>query len=269
MRRLRHFQNFIDQLLANKLFKSSLIVHDFLTIKSEHEFEKKKDIYSRYESTRRIRDTKNLEGLVTSKINEEMLYQHELIEKYNEKVSILLEELSVAYTALKEDFRRTAKTLGDISHIHKQLHDISCNYSDPPSITQTFQSLYKINSDWSKAYENQISILDSEFREMFEYFREDLLSYKEESECLKDFKEDYVNGYIYLLNKKEKLFSNNPVSKWEAADEDIQFAGENILSDKSLAFKLMCRKETLQLEDKKIKFGVMCYGSLKDRKSVV
>lgn len=262
-KRTRRFQQFLVHLLSVPLFKAATIVYDFLTIQDEKEFSKKKEQYTKYEKVKRIKDTKNLDGLLTSKINAAMLSNHNRIIDYNKKVVSKLNTLCEAYDTLKENFLSVSESLSKISEIHKDIYNVSKSYGDPSKITETFNSLQQLNEEWSKSYLGQISIIDTEFKDLFHIYKTDLNHFAETHDTIQEYSENYIEGYAYLKNKKEKLFTNYPVSKWEMTEEDFKITTEDVLISKEASFKLMCRKDSLEFEEKRNKFGIFCYSTMK------
>lgn len=258
VKRTRRFQQFLSHVLSIPVLKASTIVYDFVTIVDNQEFEKKKDAYNKFTKVRRLKDTKNLDGLVYSKANESLIKNHGLIVEYNDKMIGLLGELETTYDILKEDFNKVSGTLYKIGDIHKSIAALSKTYGDPPKMKDTFETLKNLNFEWSNSYKSMVTMIETEFKEMFSAYQADLLDFAEMHDLFTDYKDEYIKSYANLRNKKEKLFSHYPVNKWEMSNEDFQNTTEDVLLNKDECLRLMCKKESQELEEIKFKFGVFC-----------
>lgn len=248
----------MTHILSIPVLKASTIVYDFITISDDKEFEKKKEVYSNFAKVKRMKDTKNLEGLVYAKANESLIKNHELIVEYDDKMIELLGELNDAYEILKEDFNKVSGTLYKIGDIHKNLESVSKKYGDPSKIKDTFESLKDLSFEWSNCYKVMINTVETEFKELFSVYQADLLEFAEMHDLFTDYKAEYLKSFANLRNKKEKYFTYQPVGKWEMTKEDFQKATEDILLNKEECLRLMCKKDTQDHEETKIKFGVFC-----------
>ena len=82
-----------------------------------------------------------------------------------------------------------------------------------------------------------------------------------------DCREKYVNELLKLNIKKEKVWTQGDVSKWDLSDEDAKSIDRtNIMKDKTSALKMMFHKETLvvnNLQKKTGYFNKMCLDEMK------
>lgn len=261
---MRHFQHFLDHLCSMSCVKASNILYEFLTISDDSEFKRRKLFYENKEGVYRLNETQNLEGILYSRFNREYSKQAKIIREYVNINELLLSKLNLAYDSLKIDFENISNTLIGISDIYKQLHLSSDEYNNPAPITDTFKMLEKLNKQWSSNYKKQINVFEVDFKEFFDYFRRELENMKEPINSYQDCKEEYLRFHTTLKNKKEKLFKTQSLAKWEMNEDDYNNSDASLLQNKEAAFKLMCRKETLALEDIRRKLGVSCYSLIHD-----
>mmetsp|Transcript_27360 Transcript_27360/g.28462 ORF Transcript_27360/g.28462 Transcript_27360/m.28462 type:complete len:166 (-) Transcript_27360:48-545(-) len=111
-------------------------------------------------------------------------------------------------------------------------------------------------------YNSQINIVESEFKEFFDYFKLELTTYREKSQLFDEYKEDYYKSYNNLKNKKEKLFALKNTHKWELDPNHAQ--DEVPFSDKTACFKIMCHADNVNLRKKLKKLGVCSYSLLNE-----
>lgn len=216
------------------------------------------------EGVYKLKDTRNLEGILYSKFNKEYSKQQKVLRDYVNINEILLSRLAIAYNNLKLDFEKISGSLINISEIYAQLKATSDEYFDPSPITDSYSMLEKLNKDWGLSYKKQINVFETDFKEYFEFLRVELDSMKEQISHYQDYKDEYLRYYNNLKGKKEKLFKTQALHKWEMSEEDLHKADSSLLSNKEAAFKLMCKKDSLVVEEKRRKLGVCCHSLLSD-----
>ena len=222
------------------------------------------DKYEKIAPVEKLIDTTNIEGYVESKFNKELIQQHELMRQYTDKACALVTQLMTSYDELKENLLSACKNLENISLIHKKLRNLSYMFSDLNSITMNFESMSTISLEWSKIKKNQIQLFDTEFKEFFSFYADDLNHFKEQSEIYNKYKNTYIKSYIYLKNKKEKLYRNCPIEKWEINANTLSTLAPDFYKNKEKSFEVMCSIETLGLIEKRRKLGVLCNGNIND-----
>lgn len=269
-KKIRAYQNFIDHITFIPILRSSNIFYDFLTIKSYKELDKIYETYSKTTNILKLKDIKNTEGILYSKVNQDILNKHELANSYVTNTKTLLSELIATYNELQKNLENISNTYNKLSNISSKLKDVSIKYSDPVVITKTYSFLSELNKTWSQCYSKQISLIETEFKEFFGFYSDELDHFQTQNFSFQKAKDDYIRTFVNLKNKKEKLFRYYSVGKWEldkkliSNETDIIDINTKVLSNKEEAFKIMCKNESDILEEKKNKFGVFCYHSLDD-----
>lgn len=246
------------------MIKSSTVLYDFLTITSESDFKKKKEDYENQEGVNKLKETKNLEGILYSRFNKDLSKQHKVLKEYVNLNEVLLSKLTQSYDVLKLDFLKVSDTLSSISEIYRQLKANSEEYMDPHPILNTYGMLEQLNKDWSTNYKKQTEVFEVDFKEYFDFFRVELDSIKEQITLYQDVKDEYLRYHTNLVHKKERLFNNQAMHKWEMSEEDFSKADASLLTDKAEAFRVMCYNDTKEVESKRRKLGVYCYALLDD-----
>lgn len=263
--RRRFFQKFLDKIIKIPIFKCSYVLYDFLTISDEIDFKKKKREYELMDGVHKLKETKNLEGILYCKFNKTISSQQKVIKEYVNINEILLTKLTNNYSTLISDFERVHLTLKNISDTYKQLKDISDEFNDPFSITNTYCLLEKLNGELSSNYSKQINLIDTDLKEFFEYHRNEFDTLKENINIYGENKTEYLSYHNSLKRKKEKLFKTNDIQRFEINPEELQNIDEqSIKENRSVAFKMMCRPETVTVEEKRRKLGVCSFALIND-----
>lgn len=206
----------------------------------------------------------SIDGMVKCEVSKDSLQVQENIILATSKMNTMLNDLDKDYDELKENFNKVSLSLFKVSETLKKIADLSHESKEFPKISQAFSMISEINREMSMLYTQQLNVFENEFRDMFSTYREDLSSFCEEVDSqLKGLRDDYLNNLVALTNKKEKLFTNCPVSKWEIV-EDLKTLHPVILFDKKACLDIMCKKEAQALEDKKIKLGIFSQSRLEN-----
>lgn len=263
-KRTRNFQFFLNHLLYIPSIKASEILYDFLTVSNEIDFSKTKTDYEISPSSNKLENLRNLQGILYCKYNKNYDTQNSFIKDYLKQKDNLLGKLYSAYSNLQDELKKVSNLVTIVSETYKQLKSISIEFHDPLTISDTYSNLEKIYKDLSCNYNKQVNIIETEFKDFFEYFRQEIISFKEKTEIFEDLKEEYFKAFKNLQSKKERLFILKNLQKWELKPEEFETADANVLNNKPLAFKIMCYEDSTALEKKLRKLGVCSYSLLNE-----
>lgn len=254
-------------MISVPLLKSSPILFEFLTLIEDKLFERLKSDYDKEKRDNKQKlppDFESIEGIIKCHASKETLNAQENIILANSKLSVLLSDLDKDYEDLKENFNKVSLSLFKVSDSLNKIADLSQASGEFPKLSEAFSMLSEINREMSMLYTQQLNVFENEFRDLFTTYREDLSSFCDDLESqIKGLKDDYLNSYVYVTNKKEKLFTSHPVSKWEII-EDLKTLHPVILFDKKACLDIMCKKDTQALEEKKTKLGIFCNSRLEN-----
>lgn len=244
--------------------KASNVIYDFLTITSDVEFAKKKFEYENISSTNKLENFNNLQGILYCRYNPECDKQNGYIKEYIKTTDSLLSKLNNTYCAIQEEYKKISDLLNNLSDIYKQLKETSRDYDDPYPITQTYSVFENTYKDLGSNFGKQIGIIDREFIDFFDYFKQELVIFKDKVSIFEEYREEFFKAEKNLKSKKEKLFHVKNLQKWELAQEDLDKADGNILFNKELAMQLMCKNDSLNVEKRLKRLGVSSYSLLNE-----
>lgn len=122
LKRMKHLQQFLDELTENELFKASASVVAFLSEDNRKGFEKKMKEQSAIVTPSEIQSQSNLNGIIVTNIDNEenQIYQSNIENFFNEE-KLLLDGLSSNMTALYQSIKDVEKNL---SHIQKDFEGL-------------------------------------------------------------------------------------------------------------------------------------------------
>lgn len=261
--RRRYFQYFIDHVMSIPLFRSTQQLYYFLTETDEKSFLKIKKDFEKEESIHKLKDTKNLEGILYCKFNKDYSKQAKIMKDYINMKEVAITNLNYLYDTLKQDYAKVSETLSNISDAYKNLKSISEEFMDPKPIQNTYSMLEKLNLDWSLLYKKQSKFFENEMKHFFNFYRSELEKFKDYIFIYQDTKDDYLKYYLSLTHKKEKLFKQG-INKWEVEPEVLQHVDPQITEDKEAAFKVMCTVESSVVNNKRRKLGVTAFYLISD-----
>jgi hypothetical protein len=110
-------------------------------------------------------------------------------------------------------------------------------------VTKCFEEFHVFFKNWKRVLNKQNEIFKHNIKDFFKYVNMESNSYKELIRAREDVKFRYNNELLKLNLKKEKLWTQMDLSKWEM-NEDEKIDKSLLTKDKNYAFKKMCNKET-------------------------
>ena len=115
-------------------------------------------------------------------------------------------------------------------------------------ITKTYEILSVFFKNWKRILFNQNEIIKNNIKDFYKYINMETESFNElflERDIIKN-KYDYEHNR--LISKKENLWENGDITKYEILDEYNSVDNLLLLRDKKYAFNKMCTRET-QIEN--------------------
>ena len=122
-------------------------------------------------------------------------------------------------------------------------------------IFKSYGELSGFFKNWNKILLNQNNIVKDKIKDFFKFVRMENSSFIENVKIRDELKTKYNFELLKLNYKKEKLWTQMDINKWEI-NEEIEKIDKSLLTkDKNYAFSRMCFRETYQLENLHKKLG--------------
>jgi hypothetical protein len=86
-------------------------------------------------------------------------------------------------------------------------------------------------------------------KDFFKYIKMENSSYSELIKTREDYKSKYNSELLRLNVKKEKLWTQMDITKWDINEDIEKIDRSSLTRDKNYAFKKMCYKETMSLNN--------------------
>ena len=253
-KRMRYLEKFLNWLVANPVIKNSKLFYDFLSIEKEADFNKSKNTYQKMKPESNIKEFYSANGIMTLGVkNEKEIYFQNIKDNslYNQE---LLNKLNISLKQLKIQMDIFIQKIEEVTQIWQDLFKNSTKYFDDLNITNTYEQMTKLFTNWSESLKKQNTLIFVDVREYFKYIRNNFREMKYIIHSAENQKGNYYKIERNLISKKEELFKKGDVSKWEL-DPQEKTAGNILLQDKSSALFKICSKDTNTCIQRRIYYG--------------
>ena len=264
-KRMKILERFINFITKNELIKSSQILYDFLTIEKDEDFQNIKRVYDKikFNNINEIKERKSIEGEFKIKINKEKEIYLENIKDNSIYNGNLFKKLNNNFKILKDEFSLVIKRFELISDVYHELYNVSKNYLDQNTITETYAQMEIMFNNLSKSFDTLKNFINSEIREYYKFVGNNFNILNEMTQNVDFVKNNYIKLSKSLISKKNELFKKGDISKWELSSFDKNNSRE-LLKDKILACNKMLPKETQNCINSKEVYGFYLNGLINE-----
>ena len=245
----KYVQYFVDGLMEDKLLKNSSIIYLFFTTEQERELISLMEKYDKVQKPRNMEYYYSREGNIM--LDENILKREKKKELLDIKVDIsknnkIFGELNVALKSLEKEMKQVCDRMTEISNLFKKLYDMSINNSEKLGICKYYSDLSLFFKEYGNNEFQQMKNISEELKFHLKYLNLHYTVSIDELYNSFKFQHDlYFQVAENLKQKKETLYKNMDVEKWELNPED-----RNIdYNDKNLIMKKMLPSDTKIVND--------------------
>ena len=241
---LSFIQRFVDGIMEDKLLKNSSLVYLFFST------EKEKDLISVMEKYDKVQKPKNLKYFYSRTGNiilDEDILKHdkkkELLDIKNKisKNTNIYDNLNKSLKLLCKEIKQVSDRMNEISNLFKQMYELSINNSEKGSFCKGFSDLSLFFKEYGDKEIQQMKNISNEIKDYLKYVNlQYKVSYKDLYDSFKFEHDLYLKVAENLRQKKEMLYENKCVDKWELKIEDRNIDYNN----KELIMKKMLPKDS-------------------------
>ena len=241
---LSFIQRFVDGIMEDKLLKNSSLVYLFFST------EKEKDLISvmeKYDKVKKPKDLKYFYSRTGNIILDEDILKHdkkkELLDIKNKiiKNTNIYDSLNKSLKLLCKEIKQVNDRMIEISNLFKQMYELSINNSEKGSFCKGFSDLSLFFKEYGDKEIQQMKNISNEIKDYLKYANlQYKVSYKELYDNFEFEHELYLKVAENLKQKKEMLYDNKLVDKWELKIEDRNIDYNN----KELVIKKMLPKDS-------------------------
>ena len=252
-KRMKKLNIFLEKVLENETLKTSEALIIFLSVVDRGRFEEnKKEINSTIVNLG-LEGMKTLEGKI---LISEDVYSNE---KYFVNINNYFYLQNQIYDKLNEDLSAFCKSitscvenLAGVQKDFELLHLLNARVSMKKEILKTFEMFGIFFKNWKRVLYNQGDVIKKNVKNFFKYVNMEGQAYTELSKSRQTIKDQFESEYKKLMNKKEKLWEKNDISKWEIDENYDRIDRMLLMRDKQYAFSKMCTRETILVNNMSI-----------------
>ena len=252
-----HFLNeFLSNLITSETFKASESLVSFLSIFDRMQFESKMKELSSYIPSQYVNDVKTIDGKLLISCDDDQNEKYYLnINNYFKLQSQLLGRLNNNLKLFYKKMKEALTHLDDVQKDFDLLQLLNNRVQMKEEVTKTYEELSIFYKNWKRMLFNQNEIMKTYIKDFFKYIRMEGSSYEELIIKREEIKNKFTAENQRLQNKKDKLWNQMDMTKWEISEDIDKIDRVLLLRDKSYACSKMCTKETLALDNLKKQLG--------------
>ena len=247
--RIRYLNKFFEGIISKRLLRTSLILYAFLTL-PEDKFDKlRSQKEGSYALNKNLTNFVNYSGKLNFELAKDKIIYVNSLDKLLTPSTMLLEKLNVIYAKLTEDLTNASLHLQELSETYAKLKEESRRYKANDSMKNVYEGFSSAFKEIGETVFAQKEVINTHVKEHFEYLKmeyEQIINLTRHFDKQRNLYEEYCKK---LKGKKEQLFVNKNVTKWELDPDDNEIENVNELVDnKKLALEKMCYKENIEKE---------------------
>lgn len=152
-KRIRTLEKFITEIAIHPLLRNSQIFYDFISLRDEKDFLRKKDEYNKINLPKKAEDIKTLTGEINISINYDKEQYAEKIKKTSESNELLMKKIIKEYKYLNVQLQNVITKINKINDMWKEFYKTSNkNFEGEviPGIYNSLQFLWMIGLNYIK-----------------------------------------------------------------------------------------------------------------------
>ena len=244
-----YLQNFIDEIMEDKLFKNSSIIYLFFTTEQEKDLISLMGKYNKVKKPKSLKYYYSREGNIL--LDENILKRDKKKELLDIKLDIsknstIFEELNSSLKSLEKEMKQVCDRMTEISNLFKKLYEMSINNSEKLGFCKYYSDLSLFFKEYGNNEIQQIKNISEKLKFHLKYINIHYTVSMEELYSTFKFNHDlYFQVAENLKQKKEKLYKDMNIEKWELNPEDMNMDFHN----KKLVIKKMLPNDTKIVND--------------------
>ena len=267
-----HFLNeFLNNLVAVEEYKASDFLVSFLSITDRNQYEyKMKEVNNYTKPPMYIEDVRTLTGKVKifndNNLNEQYFsnvqnyfkLQNQLLEKLNEDLKFFYKTMSAAVTHLE-----------NVQKDFEFLHLLNSQVHMKEDIVKSYEQLGIFFKNWKNIIFNQNDVIRRKVKDFYKYVRMEGEAYLELFVKRDEIQNKFNSENKRLQDKKDKLWAQMDISKWEILEDFGKIDRVLLVRDKIYGCSKMCTNETNNLNNLHKKLGYVNKCSIDELKRLV
>ena len=263
-KRAQGLQNFMNEVINNEKFKASEVLNIFLSIVDRNLFEiQMKNISPKSLTRLSVQNIPNFDSknkIIDININNE----NEIISHFNSISNYLngqdkfLENLENNLSNYKKCMLQACTILEEIENNFTKLTMMLTKVNISDKINNVYENYEIFFKNWKRIQFNQLLIIKDVTKKFFKDVKDKCGALIENYEKVQNLQDEYLNNKNKLMAKKEMLWKQMDITKWDIAQGEI-LDNQKLFTDKLYAQDKMCFKETFELNIQKNLLGYYFY----------
>jgi len=245
-KRIKHLNDFINNIIKNEVFKASDILVSFLSLEDKDKFGNKFKELNNQNYEIDVDQFKTFNGKL-------IILHDEKNEKYFNNIYTYLNLQKEAFIKLNENLKsfnknmdEATKNINEIVNNFDILYKLNATASMKGQILNSYKELKKIFIGLKNIYHTQNQIVKTRIKDYFKYINLSNNSFKEILEKREELNIKFINENKKLRYKKEKLFIYGDINKFEI-DKNQHIDFERLIKDKRYTLSVICTNETKKI----------------------
>ena len=270
LKRMKNLNIFLNKIIINETFKTSNELFSFLTVVDRGQFEDYKklcegDTYIPVN----VEEVRTIDGKLKISLDLEREEKYFInINKYLEIQNKIYERLNDDLKSFHKCMNEAVENLAGVQKDFQLLHLLNSKVSMKMEILKTFEEFGIFFKNWKRVLFNQNDIFKQNIKKFFKYVNMENNSYFELVKSREEIKKKYLSENLKLIEKKEKLWSELDINKWEISDYN-NLDRALLYRDKNYAFSKMCTFETFTMNNLRKMLGYANRTTMDELKKLI
>jgi hypothetical protein len=263
-KRTQGLQKFLNDIVNNEKYKATEVLNIFLSCAERNLFEQQmKTISPKLLFKKNVQEIQNFEGK-NKIINLNFDNENDIITHFNSVYTYLngqnelLENLQRNLSNYKKCMTEACHFLEEVENNFSKLSMMLTKVNISEKMNNTYENYEIFFKNWKKIQANQCCIIKDMVKNFFKDIRIKSEALVENLEKAQNLQEEYLSQKIKLMAKKELLWKQMDVSKWEL-NQTEEIDSNKLFHDKLYAQDKMCFKENIDLNIKAQLLGYYFY----------
>ena len=263
-KRAKGLQNFMNEIINNEKYKASEVLNIFLSVNDRSLFETQmKNISPKSLIRLSAQNIYNFEGknkIIDININNENeIFAHfNSISNYLNGQNEFLENLQRNLSNYKKCMIEACHILEEIENSFSKLTMMLTKVNISDKMNNVYDNYEIFFKNWKRIQYNQSSIIKDVVKNFFKDVKMKFCALIENYEKVQSLQEDYLNNKNKLIVKKEMLWKQMDISKWDLNQGEV-LDNQRLFTDKLYAQDKMCYKDSFELKIQKDLLGYYFY----------
>ena len=276
-KRMKGLNTFLNKLMEREEFKSCSSLYAFLSYENRKNYENKIKEYQNEIISTKVEDYKTLDGKLKISLSEsnEKIFLN--VNKYFRLQDEILGKLNTNLKNFHKNLNNTYENLNDVCKNFELLELLNKRVLMKPIIIESLEKMKDFFKIWKKVLIMQNEKVKDYIKNLFKEIKIEGKAYIELIEKREELKNKCSSENQKLLRKKEKLFKNGDINKFEVEkylkniekEKCSTIDKERLLRDKNYAFRIICEDDNDNLKNMYYQLGYANKMNLEELKDII